>query len=172
MNRKLENQSTCHIFFEKYSLFIMLYTLWSSIVFSPKQIHLPNCQSCLLRRQPVIFLLKPSKEKKKKRRNPKEKQGTCHQRGDSGNLTCHSRRQGSVCGMWDVRWSLGSVCTNSSRQGEVWLLYEPSLNFSDSSCDMKCPPPPSPHPELLSCFTKRRASDGDLVPLRCVTEGW
>lgn len=31
---------------------------------------------------------------------------------------------------------------------------------------------PSPHPELLSCFTKRPTSYGDLVPLRYLTKRW
>lgn len=52
---------------------------------------------------------------------------------------------------------------------QVWLLSEPSLNFWQLVWYEMLP---SPHPELLSCFTKRPTSDGDLVPLRYLTKRW
>lgn len=57
-----------HIFW-KYSLFVMLYTLWASIVFSPKQIHLPEVPELAASAVACYILLKQSKGIRKKNKN-------------------------------------------------------------------------------------------------------
>lgn len=139
----------------------MLYTRWASIVFSPKQIHLPELPAIWLPwRWPVIFYWSSRKVSKRKTK-------TCYERGDTSNLTCHSRRR---------------KCLQHARRQVVSVLFAPTAHVkvkSDSSlnplwtsltaCVIWNAPLP-PNPELLSCFTTRPASDGDLVPLWNVTE--
>ncbi|KAK2917570.1 hypothetical protein Q8A73_004316 [Channa argus] len=67
--------------------------------------------------------------------------------------------------VWAIRPAIGGD-REMSASGSVACVCTNSL--TSSLCYMKRSPflPPSPTRELLSCFTKRTASDGDLIPLR------
>lgn len=117
-NYRITPWSTCHIFFENIRYLSCCTNCERQLSFLLNKYIFLNCQSWLPLRWPVIFYWSSRKASGRKTK-------TCHQRGDSSNLTCHSRRQGNVCSMRDVRWSLSVLFAPTAH---VKVKSDSSLN--------------------------------------------
>lgn len=92
--------------------------------------------------------------------------------------------RGEIPAIWPAILGDREMSAVYETSGRVSVLFAPTAHVKEKSDSSLNPlwtsltasviwnAHPPPRSELLSCFTKRPASDGDLVPLQYVTERW